>query len=256
VLGYTEDPTTEATHRPWPLPPGRWIMAQRWSHLLFAHWSVDPRPLGALIPTGLTLDLFDGHAWLSITPFVVSHVRPRGLPALPWISAFPELNVRTYVTLGDRPGVYFFSLDVGNPLAVAVARAMYHLPYLRASMSVHEARDGTLYFHSRRTHGGAPPADFSARYRPVGTVFRTEPGTLDHWLTERYCLYTVDIAGRVYRTEIHHAPWLLQPAEAEMDRNTMADAAGIALPPEPPRLAYARRLDAVVWLPERVAAGW
>ena len=254
MLEWTEDPTSDVAHRPWPLPRGPWIMAQRWNNLLFAHWPVRTEVVRALVPSALTLDVYEGTAWVSVTPFYLSHLRPRGIPAFPWVSEFPELNVRTYVTLGGKAGIYFFSLDAGNPLAVTGARATYHLPYFRASMSVHEARDGTIYYHSRRTHAKARPAEFSARYRPVGEVFRSEPGTLDYWLTERYCLYAVDSAQRIYRGEIHHHPWPLQPAEAEVDRNTMAEAAGIELAAQPPRLAFARRLDVVVWAPERTEA--
>ena len=251
MFEQTEDPTRDVAHRPWPLPRGSWIMAQRWSNLLFAHWPVATEAVRALVPPALTLDVYSGTAWISVTPFYLSHLRPRGVPALPWVSEFPELNVRTYVTLGGKAGVYFFSLDAGSAVAVTGARTLYHLPYFRASMSVQEARDGMITYQSRRTHGGAPPADLSARYRPAGAVVRSEPGSLDHWLTERYCLYAVDSTQRVYRAEIHHRPWPLQPAEAEIGRNTMVEAAGLALPTQPPRLSFARRLDVVVWPPER-----
>src|ERR687894_2157225 len=160
------DPLAEVAHRPWPLPSGPWVMAQRWSDLLFVHRRAEVDALRALVPRELTLDLHDGHAWISVTPFYLSHLRARGIPPLPWVSEFPELNVRTYVTLGGKPGAYFFSLDAGNPLAVYGARALYRLPYFRASMSVRESRDGTLHYRSRRTHRTAAPAEFLARYRP------------------------------------------------------------------------------------------
>jgi uncharacterized protein YqjF (DUF2071 family) len=245
-------PLAEIAHRPWPLPRGPWVMAQRWSNLLFIHRQADVDALRALVPPALTLDLRDGKAWVSVTPFYLSHLRPRGMPALPWVSEFPELNVRTYVTVGGKPGVYFFSLDAGNTVAVYGARTLYRLPYFRASMSVREARDGTINYSSRRTHRTAPAAEFVARYRPAGPVTHSRPGTLDHWLTERYCLYAIDAARRVFRAEIHHHPWPLQPAELEVDRDTMAAAAGLALSTEPTRLAFARRLDVVVWAPARV----
>jgi uncharacterized protein YqjF (DUF2071 family) len=246
------DPLAEVAHRPWPLPDGPWVMAQRWSNLLFVHRRVDVDALRALVPRELTVDVRDGEAWVSVTPFYLSHLRPRGIPPLPWVSEFPELNVRTYVTVGGKPGVYFFSLDAGNPLAVYGARALYRLPYFRASMSVREARDGTIHYRSRRTHRTAAPAEFVARYRPAGPVTHSKPGTLDHWLTERYCLYALDTSRRVFRAEIHHHPWPLQPAELEVERDTMAAAAGLTLSSEPPRLSFSRRLDVLVWAPERV----
>lgn len=227
-------------------------MAQRWNDLLFAHWPVDAGAVRALVPRSLPLDVRDGAAWLSITPFRLSGLRPRGLPVIPGLSRFPELNVRTYVTVDARPGVFFFSLDAGSALAVAGARTLYHLPYFRAAMRIRAAADGTVLYQSQRTHRAARPAEFTARYRPAGPVVRHSPGTLDHWLSERYCLYAVDSARRVYRAEIHHRPWPLQPATAEIGRNTMAAAAGIPLPGPPARLAFARRLDVVVWPPVRI----
>ena len=226
-------------------------MAQRWSDLLFAHWPVSTDVLRVLVPPALTLDLYEETAWVSIASFYLSHLRARALPPLPLASEFPELNLRTYVTLGGRPGVFFFSLDAGSALAVAAARAFYHLPYRRAVMSVRAASDGSLEYRSRRVEKG-PAADFVARYSPDGPVSRSEPGSLDHWLTERYCLYAVDSLQRVYRAEIHHRLWPLQPAKAAIEQNTVAIAAGIELPSIPPRLSFAHRLDVVVWLPERV----
>src|SRR5918999_316743 len=245
------DPLAEVAHRPWPLPSGPWVMAQRWSNLLFIHRRAGgggrPAP-GAPAPA---LGPPDGVAWVSVTPFYLSPPRPRGIPPLPWVSEFPELNVRTYVTVGGKPGVYFFSLDAGNPLAVYGARALYRLPYFRAAMSVHGARDGTIHYRSTRTHRTAPPAEFAARYRPAGAVTHSKPGSLDHWLTERYCLYALDTARRVHRAEIHHHPWPLQPAEAELERDTMAAAAGLALPAEPARPSFSRRLGLGVLAPGR-----
>jgi uncharacterized protein YqjF (DUF2071 family) len=251
VTQLAAGPLAEVAHRPWPVPAGPWVMAQRWTNLLFIHRRIDAEALRALVPPALTLDLHEGEAWVSVTPFYLSHLRARGLPPLPGVSAFPELNVRTYVTVDGKPGVYFFSLDAGSVLAVYGARALYRLPYFRAVMSVREARDGTIHYHSRRTHRTAPPAEFVAQYRPAGAVSHSKPGTLDHWLTERYCLYALDSSRRVFRAEIHHHPWELQPAELEVERDTMAAAAGLTLHAGAPRLSFSRRLDVLVWAPER-----
>ncbi len=237
-------------HRPWPLPTTPWVMAQTWCDLLFAHWPLPVAALQALLPPTLMVDTFDGHGWLGIVPFKMRGVRPRGAPAVPWLSAFPELNVRTYVRLYDRGaekrGVYFFSLDAANPVAVQIARRTFWLPYFDAQMRAHY--DGrAVHYASRRTHRHAPPADLVAGYLPTGAVYRAAPGDLDHWLTERYALYTVDRRGRPYIGEIHHAPWPLQPATAEFLINTMAGAAAIRLPDTPPLLHFARKLEVVVW---------
>jgi len=242
----------QIAHRPWPLPGGPWVMAQTWHDLLFAHWPVPAATLRAHIPAQLEIDTFEGQAWLGVVPFRMSGVRMRGTPALPWISKFPELNVRTYVTVGGKPGVWFFSLDAGNPLAVAIARAWFHLPYFRARMFCEE-RNGWIHYHSERTHHGAPSGSLEARYRPVGELFLAKPGALEYFLTERYCLYTVGARGRVIRGEIHHLPWPLQLAEASFTRNTMAEASGFTFPAQIPLLHFAKRQDVVVWQPQRIA---
>jgi len=225
-------------------------MAMTWHDLLFAHWPVAAEALRPLVPSALELDTFDGAAWIGVVPFRMSGVRFRGTPALPGPGAFPELNVRTYVTHGAKPGVWFFSLDAASRVAVRAARRWFRLPYFDASMTCDEG-GGAIVYRSRRTHTGAPPAEFAARYGPLGPESRAMPGSLDHWLTERYCLYAAEPGGALLRAEIHHAPWPLRPAHAAIHVNSMADAAGVALPAEPPRLLFARRLDVVGWTPER-----
>lgn len=221
-------------------------MAQTWHDLLFAHWPVLADEARRAVPSSLQIDTFDGQAWIGVVPFRMSGVRPRLLPPAPWLSAFPELNLRTYVSVGEKPGVWFFSLDAGNSIAVEVARRWYNLPYFRARMSLRDSGD-CAHYRSHRIHRSAPPADFVGRYRPTGGVFRAERGTLAHWLTERYCLYAQDRRCRLYRGEIHHDPWPLQPAEAEIEVNTMTLPHGIRLPSIAPLLHFARRLDVAVW---------
>jgi uncharacterized protein len=238
-------------HRPWPLPRGPWVMAQVWHDLLFAHWRIDAALLRPLIPAALQIDPFDGSAWIAVVPFRMSGVRLRFTPGLPGLSAFPELNVRTYVTLGGKPGVWFFSLDAANAIAVAVARTWFHLPYFRARMTC-EDRAECVFYRSERTHDGARVGVLDAKYRPVAAAFEPRPGTLEHFLTERYCLYAVDSAGRLSRSEIHHPPWQLQVAEAKFAGNSMTQAAGVPLPEGNPLLHFARRQDVAVWRPRRV----
>jgi uncharacterized protein YqjF (DUF2071 family) len=239
--------TRIADHRPWPMPRGSWVMAQTWTDLLFAHWSVDAATLQSLVPPQLPLDTFEGRAWIGVTPFGVRNTRLRPTLPVPFVSAFPEINVRTYVTIGGKPGIFFFSLDAGSALAVAVARRAYRLPYFRARMSIDRNGRG-VSFASERTSSEAPArAEFRTHYWPTGTSFNALPGTLEHWLTERYCLYTLDDDERVLRGDIHHPPWRLQPADADIDLNTMAAELAIELD-EDPLLHYARRQDVVFWL--------
>jgi uncharacterized protein YqjF (DUF2071 family) len=241
----------EVTDRPWPLPAGPWVMAQTWHDLLFAHWPAETAALRPLLPPQLQIDTFEGRAWIAVVPFRMTGVRLRGTPSVPWLSAFLELNVRTYVTCGGKPGVWFFSLDAANPPAVAIARAWFHLPYFRARMSCEE-REGWIHYASERTHRRASVALLECRYRPVGGACSPQAGTLEHFLTERYCLYTTAAHGQIICAEIHHPPWPLQPAEAEIARNSMTQSLGIALT-SPPLLHFARRQDVLVWPPRKIA---
>jgi uncharacterized protein len=220
-------------------------MGQTWEALLFAHWRLPPAALAGLIPPMLALDTFGGDAWLGITPFRVRGLHLRATPPLPWLSHFPELNVRTYVVVGDRPGIWFFSLDAARRAGVVAARLTYRLPYFQARMCIRRAGSWVDYTSSRRDRHGAP-ARFRARYRPVGTPAPAAPGTLDAWLVERYRLYTVDGDGEIHAADIHHAPWPLQSARAEISENTLAEAAGVSLSGEPV-VHFAHRQDVLVW---------
>ena len=219
-------------------------MSESWHDLLFAHWPLDPDILRARLPPSLPLDVFDGRAWIGVIPFHMTNVGPRGAPSLPGLSAFAELNVRTYVTLDDKPGVYFFSLDAGSTLAVIGARTMFRLPYYRAEMAVHT---GTRYVAYRSVRRSVAPAQFAATYEPIGPVAHARPGTLEHFLTERYCLYTTTRSGEPRRLDIHHRQWPLQPAKAQIVVNTMATAAGMTLPTSAPLLHFAKRMDVLTW---------
>lgn len=201
-----------------------------------------------MLPPELPPDTFDGMAWVGVVPFWMSGIRRRGLPPIPGLSSFPELNVRTYVTIGERPGVYFFSLDASNWPAVWAARRFFHLPYFHAQMKS-ESVAGAIHYQASRT--GVPFAAFRGKFQPTSGVRLRAPATLEHWLTERYCLYTT-FAGDIYRGDIHHQPWPLQDAEAEIEVNTMAAAAGIALPNSPPVLHFARKLEVAIWPLSRV----
>ena len=234
----------ETTHRPWPLPPGQWLMGQTWESLLFAHWRVPLEAVRPLVASGSEVDTFDGSAWLGITPFRVDALRLRGLPPAPVVSRFLELNVRTYVTVEDKPGIWFFSLDAASRLAVEAARRAYRLPYHQARMRA-ERRGGWIDYDSTRVGSPARPYVLSGRYRGTGTPGAASPGSLEYFLAERYCLYT-EHEDRLHRAEIHHPPWPIQPAEGELALNTMPPD-GIRLPDDPPLLHFAARQDVVIW---------
>jgi uncharacterized protein len=222
-------------------------MRQSWCDLLFMHWPVPAGTLRALIPEKLELDEFDGTAWLGLVPFRMAGVMRRPLPDMPWVSAFPELNVRTYVALDGKPGVWFLSLDAANRLAVWAARRFFHLPYYLADMSISVEASGIRY-HSTRTN-----AEFAATYRPTSDPYTARGGSLEHWLTERYCLYARAPDGSIWRNDVHHHPWPLQSAVATIERNTLLDSHGLAIREPPHLLHFARRLDVIVWNAERAA---
>ena len=232
-------------HRPWPMPDSPWVMRQTWHDLLFAHWRVEADALRRFVPRPFPLDVYEGEAWVGIVPFRMTNVAPRGVPAMPWLSAFPELNVRTYVTVEGKPGVYFFSLDAANPVAVHVARRFARLPYFTATMRCEE-HDGWIHYRSRRDPR-SELARFEARYRPTSVAQPPVAGTLEYFLTERYRLYTIGPSGTTYSLDIHHPPWPLQTAEADIRVNTMADAAGLPPLVGAPRLHFSRRQDMVAW---------
>jgi uncharacterized protein len=237
----------ERGHRPWPLPQRDWLMAQSWLDLLFAHWAVPPDAIDRLLPWPLRAQVYDGSAWLGVTPFVVSGLRLRGVPPLPWLSRFPELNVRTYVEVAGRPGIYFFSLDAARRAAVFVARRTYRLPYFHARMSS-EWLGPHMRYESVRVDGSGPAARFRGEYRPIGG-HTDDP--LARWLTERYCLYVVDHRGEVLRGEIHHPPWPLQPAEGQLSAAAMVVPLGLRLEGEP-LLHFSARQDVLLWALDRV----
>jgi uncharacterized protein YqjF (DUF2071 family) len=228
-------------------------MAQTWRELLFIHWPVPVDALRAVVPPQLPLDLYEGQAWIAVVPFWLSTIRVRATPPVPGLSSFLELNVRTYVTLDGQPGVFFFSLDAGNPAAVMGGRSL-HLPYFYAWMT--KARRGEeIDFTTKRLAPRPLGAAFRARYHPVGPAEPPLSGTLVHFLTERYCLYAVDGRGSVSRIQIHHPPWPLRQAECEIEQNTMTAPIPLALPDTKPLLHYAERQDMVNWAPEGVQVG-
>ncbi len=237
-------------HRPWPAPRGRWTWRQRWLDLLFAHWPVPADLLRPLVPRGLRVQEFGGTSWIGVVPFRMSGVMRRPLPDLPWLSAFPELNLRLYVERDGKPGVWFLSLDAANRVAVWAARRFFHLPYFPAEIGI-AARAGAFGFSARRV-GDEASVSFRAAYRPVSEVFEATPGSLESFLTERYCLYAQAPDGTLYRAEVHHVPWPLQEASGEVDAELLLEPHGLRTSGAP-LLHFSRGVDVVVWPLERLA---
>ena len=232
----------ETVHRPWRLPKAPWFLFMRWHDVLFLHWPVRPETLRPLIPRVLELDTFDGWCWIGVVPFRMSGVHPRYVP-IPM--DFPELNVRTYVKTRRKAGVWFFSLDAANWLAVRAARWL-GMPYYDARMRVVSAGE-SIEYRSVREHKKSVAAEFHGCYAPTGPVYLAQPGTLDHWLTERYCLFSALKSDRVVFGEIHHPQWPLQPATVELRSSTMLQGAGIEPPNGKPLCHFSRLQEVVAW---------
>jgi len=225
------------------MPERPWVGRMTWNDLLFMHWRVKASAVRSLVPKGLEVDVFDGDAWIGVIPFLMTDVRARFVPSA-FAFNFPELNVRTYVRRREKAGVWFFSLDAASRLAVWTARRLFHLPYQSAKMSTVPV-GGVIDYRSRRS--SADGVQLICRYRPVGSLFRADAGTLDSWLTDRYCLFAANRRGKIFRGDIYHEPWPLQRAEVEIETNTMTTPLGIALPPQAPLLHFAKRLDVLAW---------
>lgn len=222
----------------------------RWEELLFLHWRVAAQDLQRLLPAGLTVDTFDGEAWLGVVPFRMAATRFRWLPAVPTAHAFPELNVRTYVRSGATSGVWFFSLDAASRLAVEGARWSFGLPYFRARMQCSRAGDLVSYASERRDRR-APPATFGANWRALGPARCSAPGSLEHFLTERYCLFALR-RGRLIRGDIAHRPWELAPAQVGLQVCDMTRQLGFELAQPAASALVAQPLTVAAWSPVAV----
>jgi uncharacterized protein YqjF (DUF2071 family) len=244
------------SHKPRPLPSGRWQMKQRWNDLLFAHWPIPASSLTPLIPEGMQVDVFHGSAWLGVMPFWMDRIKVRGLPLIPGSRSFPDLSLRTYVReeRTGMPGIVCLSLDASNPVAAALGRAFYRLPYHWANMHLEERAEREFSFYSQRRF--APqPVIFKARYRGLGPSRRLaecKAGSLEYFLMERYCLFSRNRLGQAIRASLHQVSWPLEEAEAEIEQNDLAGVLGIRLPEQPPVLHYSRRLAVYVWPAELV----
>jgi uncharacterized protein len=238
----------DGSHRIYEKPDRPWIGEQTWDNVLFAHWPVPKQLLKPMIPEGLVIDTFDGDAFIGFIPFQISQMHLRNLPSIPGMDAFPEANVRTYVIRNGRPGVYFLSLDVGHQLAARLARRFFHLAYYFAQIDV-RAEESRVHYQLQRMHPGQPMS-VDCTYGPTSEVFQSKLGSIESWLTDRYCLYT-SYQGELYRGEIDHAPWPLQTAEAEFQTNGVFSLYGFPVPNVAPHLHFAKHQHTHIWTLEK-----
>lgn len=251
-------------HRPWLPPNGHWLLSQSWNDVLLAHFAIEPAVLRKLVPDELTLELYDGAAWLTVSPFCASHVRPFGVPPMPALSFFSQINVRTYVTMGGKSGLYYFSVDAASLSAVWFARVFFRMQYWHSSIQVsgatiqsRKSAETAIHFRAKRLHGPAAQqgaAELDVVYAPYGEMEKARAGSLDAFLTERYCVYSWH-RNKYYRTEVHHQPWGLQHVQVDFRANSIAEPLRLALPGEPALCHFSRSLKMLVWAPERVRLG-
>jgi uncharacterized protein YqjF (DUF2071 family) len=228
-------------------------MHQYWGKLLFIHWAIDAELLRPLIPSHLSVDTYDGKAWIGVVPFTMWGVRASFLPPIPGTSAFHELNVRTYVHFKGVPGVWFFSLDAANNLAVWGARTFYYLPYFNAEMSLRQQGVRIEYASTRKDARG-PAAGLRATWTIGKPLPQSQPGSIEFFLTERYCLYSCH-HERLYRSRIFHRPWPLQSATLDSYQSTMIKSIGVEEPASEPLLHYAESIAVDIWPLRKVRTG-
>lgn len=238
-------------HRPFPMPKSPWVMQQTWKDLLFIHYKIPYNTLRALVPQELELDTYNEETWISITPFKMRNVRFRMMPPIPTATNFLEMNLRTYVKLNGKGGIYFFSLDASSTLSVIGARTGAFLPYFTANMSVNE-ENGVFHFKSRRNRDNKIGLD--VKYKPKSTPFESSKGSLEEWLVERYCLFQESVKGKFLEIDIHHLKWPLQQAEAQIMANTLTEPLGFAIPDTPPLINFSKCQKVLVWPPKIVSA--
>ena len=238
-------------HRPWPVPARPWSLTMRWEDLLFLHWPIDAGQLRPLLPPRLQLDTYDGYAWLGVVPFTMAKTRFRRLPIVPTAHRFPECNLRTYVRVGERTGVWFFSLDAASRLAVEGARLGFGLPYFRARMRSEHVADNRCRYDSERIDRRAPAATFRATYDLASSdAAPAVAGTLEHFLVERYCLFALR-RGHLVCGEIAHEPWRLSPARVDLEACDMARLVGAELVDAPVSVLAAQPIEVAAWSPVR-----
>ncbi len=215
-----------------------WVLRENEEGLLFFHWPLPVDTLRPLVPPGLEIETYDGHAWLTLNAFNMAVAQFRNLPPLPGLNTSPEVDLRTYVRVGDQAGLFFLSMDIDNQLGVWISRALYHLPYRQSDMEFSFLGDGFRMESHRPATKAAPAADFVATYGPAGDPFCAEPSSLEAFLYERRVYFTASPEGKLYQGRDHRLPLVVLPAEADVEANTIVQAAGLEMPESAPIRHY------------------
>ena len=222
-------------------------MYQSWRDLLFAHWEYAPEVIQATLPKGLTVDTYQGRAYLGVVPFFMRNIRPRFCPAVPGISNFLEMNLRTYVyDSSGTPGVWFYSLDANQWLAVRLARKFFHLPYYDAKMTA--KKSNKIYYEVIRK-SAAVNGSSSFSYRGGDIAPAPAENSLEFFLIERYVLFAEDSANKkLYSGRVYHRPYSLLNVDAKVHEVAVLEQAGFAHPKrEPDHLAMSAGVDVEIY---------
>lgn len=238
----------EVDHRPWKLPNNNWKWRQSWNNLVFIHYKIDIQSLRALVPSKFEIDLYQGEAWISIVPFFMEDVMKGNIPSFYPFKKFPELNLRTYVKYENKPGVFFFSLDAECLPVVLGGNLLYGVPYKYAKMNYELSENGG-YLRSDRFIGSV---EFEMRYRKIGEIFESEIGSLQEWLSERYCLYSKSNHTEFYRVEVHHKKWPLQNCEVSISKNDILKASNLEVDLDSMIVNYSPGVDVISFRPEKI----
>lgn len=238
-MGYTG-------HRPYVLPSRPWIMRQVWQNFIFVHWPVSMESIRALVPSCLEIDTFDRQAWIGIYTFRTQGLYLRGFPSLSLFSPFYGINLRTYVTYKGKPGVYFIHLNSTHWTALRIARAWYRLNYFHAKIRFSNDGEYLVYDGIIQSHKGTS-STYHIRFSPESMVYYPQREKLDYFLTERYCLYSVDSKDHLYCAEIHHSPWPLQKANAEILNNSLTKFYNLQLTNQKPVFHFSKGVDVLIW---------
>ena len=225
-------------------------MYQSWNHISFLHWRCSPKILQSRLPNGLGVDTCNGTGWISITPFLLEHLRPDHFPAIPWLSRFPETNLRTYVQGPRGPGIWFFSLDAARLPAVFGARAGFGLPYFWSRMDVTVEESGAQY---RTDYTLRRSRQTFAKIRVRTLESLRQPDPLSRFLTARYRLYAIRL-GQLITVEVEHRPWPLWQAKVLECEQTLTRAASLYAAPHPDMVHFSTGVDVKVSFPQPIKA--
>lgn len=233
----------DTRHRPFPLPDKKWLMTQTWENLLFCHWPVEYDVIRQHVPAELELDTYEGRCWIGIIPFQVNKMRLRKMPPVPYLRTYLELNVRTYVSYKGVPGVYFFTLDADKSLAVLGGKVGALLPYREAKIKMTKKR-GFVHFESDACGPDWMKGKLKLHYQPVSRAYSPSADSLEYWLFERYCFFTIG-KKNIYRGDIHHTRWKIEQANVLMEEvpSYLNDIAT-----HPPVCHYSHKKQAFMWM--------